>query len=255
MPHQRPLSSIMTLKNSKKSSIEGDKYYTPDWCVRQCIDLVIPLLVPQPKTILEPAAGLGAFVAPLRAAYPGAVIHANDIDPLVGSWASADVSLHLDFLKIGVSPLHNGARYDLIVGNPPFTFAQDFVSKSLQLADSVLFILRQGFMSSAERARFFRETKPVLVRNIPCRPSFTPDGETDSADYCWIGWRRGYTGRTDLDWLPEVPKSLRLPPYFPPEAVAAALTAKAERDESRKLRKQAEKEVLQRPMQAKAGDV
>jgi len=231
----------MTLKNNKKASIEGDKYYTPLWCVQQCIDYVLPLMSDEPfKTILEPGAGLGAFLKPLRAAYPNALIHANDIDQTVGPWSDVSESFFLDYLNVGMPPLDGGKRYDLVVGNPPFTFAMEFISKSLELSEAVVFILRQGFMSSAERSRFFREHKPSVVRIISARPSFTPDGETDSADYCWIGWKRGFTGKTDLDWLPELPKEVRLAPYFPPDVVAAAKRAKVLRDAERKLKKRAE---------------
>ena len=70
----------MTSKNKKKKSIEGDRYYTPEWLVKQCIDMVLPVVCLQPpKTILEPSAGTGRFVQALRARYEKSTIVACDL--------------------------------------------------------------------------------------------------------------------------------------------------------------------------------
>lgn len=215
----------MTAKNIKKKSIEGDRYYTPPWCVRQCMDYVLPSAMDfeSPKTILEPGAGGGAFVMSLRETYPDAIIHANDIDPTAGPWKGAEESLHDDFLKWGVTPLDSGARYDLAVGNPPFTYAMEFVKKALDTANVVVYILRQGFMSSDKRCAFLRdEFPPSYVHIVPHRPSFTADGGTDSADYAWITWQRKRSlGKTIIRWLPSVPLEERKVKARFPRSLAA----------------------------------
>jgi len=225
----------MTAKNSKKASDSLGRYYTPQWCVDQCFEHVVPNLIEsEPVAMLEPGAGRGAFVKGIREWYGDApIVHAVDLDPQVGPWTGADLSWHADFLEFTGAPLPSeedkiiqavrakqngvdpktryfgGISYDLIAGNPPYDFALDFIQKGITISRALVFILRQGFLASAKRAKFFREHPPYGVWNIPHRPSFTDDGHTDTADYCWVGWRRGYQGDTRLHWLPEVPVELR----------------------------------------------
>lgn len=211
----------MTAKNVKKASIAGDRYYTSPWLVRQCVEIVLPqVLGASPRSILEPSAGGGAFTHPLRRAYPDALIHANDLDKTVKKWKGADESMHTDFLGWRKAPLNNGDFYDLCVGNPPFTLAMEFVRAGLRVANTVVYILRQGFMSSAERCPILRdEIRPSNVHIVAHRPSFTRDGKTDSADYAFISWSRipaVMPATTQLDWLPNVPlEERKVQAWFP----------------------------------------
>lgn len=215
----------MTAKNIGGESIAGDRYYTPRWCVDLCLEHILPTIYgkkrPHPKSILEPGAGEGVFVEALAEKYPQAIIHAFDLD--WKEWPKAKGSACLDFmkqdpdselierirLKLGTPKTQRMDRYDLVIGNPPYTNAMGFTERSLILGEHVVFILRQGFLASVKRAKFFRENPPVSVWNQPNRPSFTGDGSTDTADYCWVVWRRGYMDKTSMHWLPEVPKELR----------------------------------------------
>jgi hypothetical protein len=141
-----------------------------------------------------------------------------DTDPGVGPWPEANESMTGDYLapetaRWARTTHWNGPfidqPFDLVVGNPPFTLAMDFIQRSLELGTTVTFLLRQGFLSSAERARFFREHPPAAVHILANRPKFTnPEYEatgTDTADYCFVTWSAGHNGPTELYWLPEVP--------------------------------------------------
>lgn len=196
----------MTAKNVSGPSDILDRYYTPQWAVAQCFTEVMPLVLQTPpKSILEPGAGGGVFVRASRATWPLSRIFAFDVDRTTELWSEADHSWHDDFLHPTSSSSSYidpaWTKYDLVIGNPPFTHALAFVERSLQLATTVVFILRQGFLSSQKRAAFFRQHPPIGVWMMPNRPSFTLDGRTDSADYCWVAWRRGHPGSTTLRWL------------------------------------------------------
>lgn len=205
----------MSAKNVSKASDPLDRCYTPRWCVDQCAqEILLPFYNLNPASILEPSAGGGVFVDAMRLLYPKSHITAADLDPEAGSflkgrtdrgWQNADVSLiPTDFLDWPSS-----RRYDLIVGNPPYTYAREFIEKGLSLTDNLVFILRQGFLSSGERAEFFKAHPPMAVVILPNRPSYSGDGKTDSADYCWVCWGRRWSG-TRLFWMKSLPKSLRV---------------------------------------------
>ena len=201
----------MTAKNIKKPSEKFDRYYTPKWVVQQCLDHVIPVVSPDPEAILEPGAGGGAFVNGCRDRYPDATIHAFDLDPSSGPWPKADTSLmELDFTKkngvLRVARESPSDGYDLVVGNPPFTYAEDFIESGMKLGLSLVFLLRQGFLSSEKRHPFFEANPPSHVFTLCNRPKFIIGSGGDSADYCFLC----YDGE-ERD--PEEPaKWFRLPP-------------------------------------------
>lgn len=173
------------------------------------MSIVLPIVIPkrhkQPESILEPGAGKGAFLGPLRKRYPTAEISALDIEPSFGPWGKANNSYEHDFLKWSI-------QHDLIIGNPPYTLALAFVKKAIELSPVVIFLVRQGFLASQKRNAFFRMNQPSDVFIISHRPSFTPDGQTDTADYCWVCWsddRPRDPGTSILHWLPTVSKEKR----------------------------------------------
>lgn len=192
----------MTSKNRKKPSAALDPYYTPDWAVRLMLDWVVPRIAPVPSRIIEPGAGNGAFVRQLRARYPDSHITAIDLVP--HAWPEATESLHDDFLTARLG------RYDLAVGNPPFSLALPFVQRCRQVSRATVLLLRQGFLSSARRNSFWRLHGPSDVFILPDRPSFTKDSQGDSADYCLACWGRPqHDGVARLHWLPTVPLAQR----------------------------------------------
>jgi hypothetical protein len=205
----------MSKKNVKKKSLPGDPYYTPNWVVRQCCEHVLPIVCPNPVSILEPAAGGGEFVRGVAAQFPDAVLHAVDRDSSLAGWPAATESYTADFLSWTspiVSPDEHDHPYDLIVGNPPYSDAMAFVERSMMLGNVVVLLLRQGFMSSQRRSAFFHEHPPTDVFILAHRPSFTGDNHTDAADYCFISWdvrltEPGYPTR--LRWLPTISKEQR----------------------------------------------
>lgn len=204
----------MSAKNVKSKSIPGDKYYTPRWCVEQiyaaCLDALISRglrSVQNDFRILDPAAGRGIFLDVLRekSLHSKVRLLGADIDKTYQPWKSADESRCLDFLA------DDSHGFDLIIGNPPFSLAAEFVLKSIaDKRTSVAFLLRNGFLVSAKRYTMFAESPPSYVYLISNRPSFTGDGRTDSTDYCWVVWDRTMVvDTTELYWLPPVSREVR----------------------------------------------
>lgn len=81
--------------------------------------------------------------------------------------------------------------YNLIITNPPFSLALEFLQKSLQEADTVIYLLRLNFLGSQKRRAFWQANRPSHVLVLANRPCFTGDGKTDSIEYAWFCWDRG----------------------------------------------------------------
>lgn len=91
---------------------------------------------------------------------------------------------------------------DLVVCNPPYSLAREFVSTFRYVGRTSAFLLRLGFLASQRRAPRWSENPPAHVLVLSSRPSFTGDGKTDNSDYCWAVWKgRTPKGYTRLDWL------------------------------------------------------
>lgn len=79
----------------------------------------------------------------------------------------------------------------LIITNPPFSLAEEFVRRAIGFAAesgaTVAMLLRLAFLESSGRAPLHREF-PSDVYPLSSRPSFTPDGKTDSCAYAWFVW-------------------------------------------------------------------
>lgn len=119
---------------------------------------------------------------------------------------------------------------DLIITNPPFPLALQFLQKSLSEAQTVIYLLRLNFLGSRGRRDFWQANRPTHILALPDRPvfvwvchgyntkerkqkgcgaSFLP-GETatcprcggrvgpgtDATDYGWFAWDRA--GRVTL---------------------------------------------------------
>ena len=183
---------------------ERDNYPTPDWA----IDVILPHL-PTSGAVTEPSCGDGAILRRLLARHPSPrSITAVEIDrgrarrassSFVEAGFNQGVVVRDDFLRWASRAAV--PRIDLIVGNPPFSLATEFVEACLALAKpqgaTVALLLRLAFLESADRAAFHRR-EPADLYPLAKRPSFTSNGRTDSAAYAWWVWgpRRG--GR----WFP-----------------------------------------------------
>lgn len=180
-----------------------ERYYTPWWVVRLCVDRVLPMVLgANPKSILEPCAGSGAFLMQLKNKFPQALIHANDIESFV--YYDCDIGSCSDFLtnKTFDLPL---SKFSLVVGNPPFSRAVEFVNRALDIgAENVVFLLRQTIEGSKERVEFWRTNKPAYIYSIPDRITFKGKG-SDSAYHNFYVWKKGFKEETIFRFLPHTP--------------------------------------------------
>ena len=104
----------------------NDGYQTPSWLVEAVMPYLVRRLatVPEPG-ILEPACGDGSIVWILEAGFPKARID------------SGDLTTGRDFLT------HRYKRdyYDLIISNPPYKLAREFIDRAFYLRPRIIVLL------------------------------------------------------------------------------------------------------------------
>ena len=148
-----------------------------------------PLLTLPGGTWIDPCAGSGRIPSTVNAMRADVAWLLVEINPdhrpaLMTITRAADVLLPFgDFVHRPWS--HD--RADVLIMNPPFSHAHDFVRAALARARVVLMLQRQGWFGTQERSPWLRAHCPDVF-TLPKRPSFTPDGGTDSAEYAWFHW-------------------------------------------------------------------
>lgn len=172
-----------------------------------------------PMTILDPGCGdFGVFGWAAKRTFSSLVtVHGLDIRP-VPKRGWYDRQDQLDFL----SARNNGVvrQYDLILGNPPFELAQEFVLKSLELlkpGGHILFLLRMAWATTVGRVAEdgIHRVHPFYCQyNLPKRPSWwlykRPESrsendrkKTNTVDYAIFHYTaKPGPERPYLDWLP-----------------------------------------------------
>jgi len=156
---------------------------------------------------LEPSAGRGAWIDALLKAVPDASCAALDIDPeRVGDLQRRGIDAEVgDFLTAELFSAYTHGRYDLILGNPPYSGAEEHTRRALELRSrfgSVAFLLRLAFLESAERVGFWKEHPASKIYVLSERPSFSGGGTDNSAYgfFVWSTWHRGPTQTEVVQW-------------------------------------------------------
>ena len=76
---------------------------------------------------------------------------------------------------------------DLILTNPPFSIAREFIDHSLATCETCIMLLRINYLGSIGRHEWWKENTPIALHVLSKRPSFTGKG-TDATDYAWYVW-------------------------------------------------------------------
>lgn len=93
--------------------------------------------------------------------------------------------------------LHKKLNYKphVIITNPPFACAIDFIKKALDDVEDdgyVIMLLRLNFLETKARKEFFDTYMPEYIFVHHKRMSFVPNGKTDSVAYAHYVWHKGH---------------------------------------------------------------
>lgn len=190
---------------------ERDFFRTPAWCIDRLIGIgpdgeVWPSKIPDAKVVLDPACGDGAILNAIRARDPDGRrwnrMVGIDIEPM---GQPNSLLMCADFLSVEGLNLAIQQHTEVIVANPPYNGALEFVCQSLGTVGqfgTVAMLLRDAFAESIKRRDFHRRQGQydwVWHRadryTLSDRPSFTDDGKKDSCAYSWFVWGPHTIGR------------------------------------------------------------
>lgn len=92
-----------------------------------------------------------------------------------------DIATGTDFLTC--DPI----KCDIIITNPPFSLADQFIRRANELGVSFAFLLKSQYWHAGKRLKLFREIPPSYVMPLTWRPDFTGQGSS-LMDMCWCYW-------------------------------------------------------------------
>ncbi len=187
--------------NPENGRVEHDFYATNPKAVYMLFDSFNEITLSS-VNILEPSVGQGHISKALH------TLGANNIDcvDIVDRGVSdVIVTNYLDWVTQN--------KYDLIITNPPFSLAQEFVEKSFELINNQGFIvmfLQVQFLEGVKRAEFFDKYHLKYVYVFRQRMAtwnngneLDPNGKRWATTMChaWFIWQEGFVGEPIIRWL------------------------------------------------------
>lgn len=177
--------------NARKEHI-ADYYRTPITDIEKFLsELDKVITIDMDKCTLDPSAG-GDSSNPMS--YPTAIhnYYAVPIQNIKTIDIREDslANIKADYLSCDI-----GYNPHVIITNPPFNKALEFITKALNDVEEngyVIMLLRLNFLETKARKEFFDKYMPEYIFVHHKRMSFIEGGGTDSVAYAHYVWRKGY---------------------------------------------------------------
>ena len=192
--------SIIQTKKPLKPRRKNDLYPTPMGLCRGAMAYLSSRLSlgENPPIILDPGAGGGNWGKAIKEVYPDSKLIGVEIDEQFSITDDYEVWLPEDFLE-------NNYISSMVIGNPPFSLAQEFIDKGLESLPEkgiMMYLLRVAYLNSQSRYKnLWMVNPPVEVVISARRPSFSGDRKTDDTDFALYIWSKGWKEHTLLNWL------------------------------------------------------
>lgn len=182
-----------------------DDFPSPPWSFRalcvHALPIVLPVVELSALSAWEPAANRGHTVSALRESF-GAV-YGSDVHDYGAGFATAD------FLWPATHP---PGPVDLVITNPPFRLAVQFVRRAMEVTRiGCAMLVRGTWMESLERYELFQEIPPSLIaqfaERVPMVKGRLDRKASTATAYAWVIFLHG---QTDTRWrhIPPCRKAL-----------------------------------------------
>lgn len=192
---------IITTDKEMRERDPHDFYPTPSALCVAALNLLPKYFTP--RRVLDPGAGAGVWGEVARARWSEAYMVGVELRD------DATPNAAYDDWQTGDFMLYGGSGYDLVIGNPPYKYAEKFIRLSNEMLAPggwIVFLLRLAFLEGQDRgAGLWREMPPQSVHVLSRRPSFITSGakkgNTDATAYAVYVWRKPHNDQTTLLWL------------------------------------------------------
>ena len=182
-----------------RERVEDDYYATPNSATEMLLDNVKFI-----GNFLEPCVGGGHIAEVIKTYYPNECIYGSDIvDRGHPNTLIADF-LTYDFLE---------QSFDNIITNPPYSLAQEFLEKGMEVINDngkIAMFLKIQFLEGNKRREMFVKYPPKYIyvfskRQNPWRNGSKVDekGKPWASTMCfaWFIWEKGFKGDPIVRWL------------------------------------------------------
>ena len=185
-------------QSKTRTRVENDYYATPETATRELLNNFSFLNC---ETILEPACGEGHICKTIQEWDSENKFKITATDLIERGFGEGNV----DFLT------EKFDNYDLVITNPPFKYAKEFVEKGLEVANKyVVMFAKLQLLEGIGRKDLFENHPPKYVyvfrnRVAPLRNGSSVDenGKKWSSTMCfaWFVWEVGFKGEPTIRWL------------------------------------------------------
>jgi hypothetical protein len=158
--------------------------------------------------VLDPSAGDGRMILELINRGNNNKHMLCDIrEEEITTWKNIPSFINAEF-KIGnFLEIESFRKFDSIITNPPFTLTVPFIEHGMKwLKDNgnIAILQRSNWLGTYKRSQWLKQSGLRYVLVIPKRPIWEIDGRdnrSDTYEYFWFIFQKGYTGLPEVDWL------------------------------------------------------
>lgn len=112
----------------------------------------------------------------------------------------------------GIDFLQSGTQYPVVITNPPFYLAEEFIRKALECGCAHVFmLLKSTFFHARKRQALFDDTCLRSIMPLTFRLDWTGQGQP-TMECSWYHWQQGYDGVPEYGPLLHKPKGFDLVP-------------------------------------------
>ena len=196
--------------NPKNERVENDFYATNP----KAVEMLLEAYPFKGYSILEPCVGAGHIIQGIKnfLCDDEAILDITALDIVDRGYPNTIIQ---DFLKWNTKQ-----KFDIIITNPPFSLAKEFVEKGLELLDEegqMAMFLKIQFLEGEKRRELFQKFPPKYIYVFEKRMATWSNGQEFSIDektgkkkkwattmcHAWFIWEKGSTSEPVVRFLYE----------------------------------------------------